>query len=232
MRVLVTPDYRTLSQTSAELVIKAVRAKPDLTIGLPTGRTPIGMYEDLVKRYRKEHLDFSLLQTFNLDEYIGLPQHHPKSYRTYMRRHFFDHVNVLPANIHIPDGSDPQQYERAIQSAGGIDLLIVGIGANAHIAFNEPGSSFDSRTRIVALAPETIHNAQQHFGNEPVPIKAVTMGIGTILEARRIVLLASGAEKSDAVERALRGPVSESIPASALQRHANMIVILDEAAKL
>src|SRR5262245_57622523 len=233
MRVLVTPDYRTLSQNAAEFVIKAVSAKSDLRLGLPTGSTPLGMYEELVNKFRREDLDFSRLQTFNLDEYLGLPHNHPKSYHTYMRRHFFDSVNVVPANIYIPDGSpgvderaESAQYERAIQASGGIDLLIVGIGANGHIAFNEPGSPFDSRTRAVDLAPKTISNARQHFGNEAVPLRAITMGIGTILEARRVMLLASGASKADAVDRALRGPVSQSVPASALQLHPYVIAIV------
>jgi glucosamine-6-phosphate deaminase len=238
MRVLVTPDYRTLSQTAAELVIKAVRAKADLTLGLPTGSTPLGMYEELVKTYQNEHLDFSRVRTFNLDEYVGLLSDHPKSYHTYMQNRFFQYVNVPPANIHIPEGkpgtdttAESLRYENSIHDAGGIDMLIVGIGGNGHIAFNEPGAAFDSRTRVVDLAPETMVNARRHFGSEPVPSKAITMGIGTIRDARRIVLLASGREKADAVERALRGPVSVTVPASALQLHPRVIVILDEAAK-
>jgi glucosamine-6-phosphate deaminase len=238
MRVLVTPDYRTLSQTAAGLVIKALSARPNLKLGLPTGTTPLGMYEELVNRYRGEHLDFSQVQTFNLDEYSGLPKDHPNSYHSYMRQHFFDGVNIPPEGIHIPDGSpgiDPavesRAYEEAIRIGGGIDLLIVGVGLNGHIAFNEPGAPLDSRTRVVDLAPETIANARQQFGSEPVPTRAITMGIGTILEARRIVLLASGGSKADVVEQSLRGPVSESMPASALQLHSNVIVILDEAAK-
>jgi glucosamine-6-phosphate deaminase len=154
-----------------------------------------------------------------------------------MRRQFFDHVNIPAANIDIPKGTpgidvdvESERYERNIAGAGGIDLLIVGIAANGHIAFNEPGSSFDSRTRAVHLAPETIANAQQHFGNERAPSRAITMGIGTMLEARRVLLLASGAAKSDAVKRALRGPVSPAVPASALQLHPRVIAILDEAA--
>ena len=237
MRVLVTPDYRTLSQTAAELVIKALRAKSNLSLGLPTGRTPLGMYEELVRKHREEHLDFSELRTFNLDEYLGLPQDHPKAYHLYMRRHFFEHVNISPANIHIPDGSpgidadrESERYEEAIHDAGGLDLLIVGIGANGHIAFNEPGSAFDSRTRAVDLAPETIANAKHYFGSDSVPARAITMGIGTILAARRILLLAAGPSKADAVDRALRGPVSTDVPASALQLHPRVIVILDEAA--
>ena len=237
MRVLVTPDYQALSQTAAELVLKAIGAKPGINLGLPTGNTPLGMYEELVRRYRIEQLDFSQIQTFNLDEYVGLTYDHPKSYHSYMRRHFFDHVNVLPANAHIPDGSpgvdldaEAVRYENQIRNAGEIDLLIVGVGANGHIAFNEPGSAFDSRTRTVDLAAETVRNAKQHFGSEPVPARAITMGIATILEAGRILLLASGASKADAVERALHGPVSESVPASALRLHPRVIVVLDEAA--
>jgi glucosamine-6-phosphate deaminase len=238
MRVLVAPDYRTLSRTAAELVVKAARAKPDLAIGLPTGSTPLGMYEEIVKTYRDEQLDFSSVQTFNVDEYAELPSDDPRSYHTYMQQHFFRHVNIPPMNIHIPEGkpgtdldAEAERYEKAIRDAGGIDILIVGIGANGHIAFNEPGAPFDSRTRIVDLAPQTIANAQRHFGGERVPPKAITMGIGTIREARRIVLLASGSHKADAIERALRGPVLESVPASVLQLHPRVIVILDEAAR-
>jgi glucosamine-6-phosphate deaminase len=237
MRVLVTPEYRTLSQTAAELVIKALHAKSNLSLGLPTGRTPLGMYEELVRKHREKHLDFSDLRTFNLDEYLGLPPDHPKAYHTYMRRHLFEHVNMSPANIHIPDGSpgidadrESERYEKAIHDAGGLDLLIVGIGANGHIAFNEPGSAFDSRTRAVDLAPETIANAKQYFGSDCVPARAITMGIGTMLEARRILLLAAGPSKADAVGRALRGPVSVDVPASALQLHPRVVAILDEAA--
>jgi glucosamine-6-phosphate deaminase len=197
------------------------------------------MYKELVRRHRDERLDFSQARTFNLDEYLGLPADHPQSYRSYMSEHFFDHINITQENVHIPDGSpgidadsECETYERAIGAAGGIDMLIVGIAANGHIAFNEPGSSFTSRTRVVTLAQETIANARPHFANEAeIPRTAITMGIATILEARRIVLLASGVSKASAVERALRGPVSESTPASVLQTHPNVIAILDEAAQ-
>jgi len=228
MRVLVAPDYRTLSRTASELVLKAVRTKRELTLGLPTGNTPLGMYEELVRSYREQQMDFSGIITFNLDEYLGLQRNDPNSYRFYMQEHFFDHVNVAPRNIHIPE--EAGSYEEKIREAGGIDLLVVGIGRNGHIAFNEPGSSFASRTREVMLAPETIANAETHFQGAPVPPRAITMGIGTILESRCIVLLAAGASKADIVRRALNGPVSESVPASALQMHRNVIAILDEEA--
>jgi glucosamine-6-phosphate deaminase len=228
MRVLVTADYRTLSQAAAELVLKAIRAKPALVLGLPTGNTPIGMYEEVVNAYRQQQLDFSRLRTFNLDEYSGIAPDNPHSYRTYMREHFFDHVNIPPGNIHVPGGTG--DYETEIAEAGGIDLLIAGIGMNGHIAFNEPGSDFASRTREVTLTAETIANAKKHFAGATVPARAVTMGIGTIRDSRCILLLASGASKRDIVTRALNGPVSETVPASALQNHANVIVVIDEAA--
>lgn len=237
MRVLVTPDYESLSQTAADLIIKAIRAKPTLRLGLPTGNTPVGLYEELVKKHRGGSLDLSQVTTFNLDEFLALPQHHPHSYHTYMRQHLFDHVNVPSQSIHIPNGSpdieaddESRRYEEAIEKAGGIDLLVVGIGLNGHIAFNEPGAAFNSRTRVVDLTPETIANAQRQFGDEPAPRQAITMGIATMLDARRILLLASGAAKAGVVERALRGPATESIPASALQLHSDVIAILDEAA--
>src|SRR5215469_13488478 len=228
MRVLVTADYRTLSQAAAELLLKAIRVKPALVLGLPTGNTPLGMYEEVVRAYREQQLDFSRLRTFNLDEYSGIAPDDPHSYRTYMRKHFFEHVNISLHNTHIPDGTG--DYEKDIVEAGGIDLLIVGIGMNGHIAFNEPGSDFGSRTREVTLTPETRANAKKHFGAATVPSRAVTMGIGTILDSRCIVLLASGASKRDIVTRALNGPVSQAVPASALQNHPNVIAVLDEAA--
>jgi len=188
------------------------------------------MYDALVEMYRKQELDFSQVRTFNLDEYLGLSPTDHNSFRAYMHRHFFDHVNIPAGNVHLPDQVDG--YEEAIRQAGGIDLLIVGIAANGHIAFNEPGSSFSSRTRIIDLAPETIDNAAKQFGKDAVPAQAITMGIGTILESRHILLLASGKEKADIVRRALRGPITESVPASVLQTHPNVIAILDEEANL
>lgn len=229
MRVLVTPDYRELSRQAAGIIADAVQARPDLVLGLPTGGTPLGMYEELVRRHRDEGLDFSRVRTFNLDEYSGLGAHHPKSYHAYMHAYFFDHVNVARESVHIPNAVPG--YEEAIRKEGGIDLLIVGIGINGHIAFNEPGSSFKSRTREVELLPETRLSARKHFENaSDVPQRAVTVGIATILEARRIVLIATGSAKADAVRRALKEPPAEAVPASALQFHSDVTVILDEAA--
>jgi glucosamine-6-phosphate deaminase len=230
MRILVTADYQMLSHAAAELIVKAVRGKAEVVLGLPTGRTPLGMYDALVEMYRNQGLDFSRVRTFNLDEYLGLAPAERNSFRAYMHRHLFDHVNIPPENVHIPDHVD--MYEQAIRETGGIDLLVVGIAANGHIAFNEPGSSFSSRTRVVDLAAETIENAAKQFGKNAVPTQAVTMGIGTILESRHILLLASGKDKADIVRRALRGPITESVPASVLQTHPNVIAILDEEANL
>jgi len=238
MRVVVTTDYRMLSQQAADMVCAALRARPELTLGLPTGNTPLGMYEELVRLHETVGLDFSKARTFNLDEYVGLAADHPKSYHAYMRRHFFDRVNVAEENIDIPGGApgidgdaESRRYEAAINAVGGIDLLIVGIGSNGHIGFNEPGSSFASRTRVVTLAPHTIANARRHFDSDAdVPRAAITVGIGTILEARRILLLASGKSKARITHELLHGPVSESLPATALQLHPDVTVILDEAA--
>jgi glucosamine-6-phosphate deaminase len=225
MRILVTPDYAALSLTAAEIVLQAVQSRQELTLGLPTGNTPLGMYRELTRAYREGRANFSEVRTFNLDEYLGLSPGDPHRFDAYMREHFFNHVNVPPLNIHFPD--DTNDYERQISDAGGIDLLVVGIGANGHIAFNEPGSSFASRTRRVELAPKTIENARKHFDPIPVPTSAVTMGIATILECRRIVLLASGRPKADIVHHALQGPSSPSVPASALQQHPDVTVIVD-----
>jgi glucosamine-6-phosphate deaminase len=212
MKVLVTADYRTLSLDGAHIVAEAVRLKPTLTIGLPAGNTPTGMYEQLAAA----QLDFSNVKTFNIDEYVGLRPDDVRSFHAYMRRTFFDHINLPPKNIHFPD----EEYEQTIRAAGGIDLLVLGIGLNGHIAFNEPGSDLNSRTRIVDLAPETV-----------APVRrGITMGIATILEARRILLLASGSSKRAILRGALEGPVQESLPASALQLHSALTVIVDKAA--
>jgi glucosamine-6-phosphate deaminase len=212
MQVFVTPDYQALSREAANIVAEALGLKPSLTLGLPAGNTPTGMYQELTKR----SLDFSRMQTFNLDEYAGLPAADARSFHAYMRRTFFDHINIPPENIHFPDDG----YEETIRAAGGIDLLILGIGLNGHIAFNEPGSAFTSRTRVVDLAPETIGPVR----------RGITMGIATIMEARRILLLASGSSKREVLRCALEDPVHEATPASALRLHSDLTVILDAAA--
>ena len=212
MQVLVTADYQTLSREAASIVAEAVRLKPALTLGLPAGNTPTGMYEELVRL----QLDFSKVHTFNLDEYVGLAPADPRSFHAYMRKTFFDRINLPQENIYFPD----EKYEETIRRAGGIDLMVLGVGLNGHIAFNEPGSALTSRTRVVTLAPETVAPVRQ----------GITMGVATILEARQILLLVSGTSKREILRRALEEPVQESLPASALQLHSNLTVIADRAA--
>ena len=238
MLVLITNDYAELSREAARIVTNAMRKKPGLRLGLATGDTQQGMYDELVRMHREEHLDFSRVITFNLDEYIGLPAGHPQSFRSVMHTALFDHVNITASHIHVPDGTPNdgfdevcQRYEQEIQRAGGIDLQIVGIGKDGHIGFNEPTSSLASRTRPKTLTQGTIEDNRHNFpkGEEP-PAAAITMGIGTILEARRILLLASGAAKAKAVALAVEGPLTASVSASALQMHGEVTVLVDRAA--
>jgi glucosamine-6-phosphate deaminase len=208
-------------------------------LGLPTGSTPIGVYRELIRLHREESLDFSNVVTFNLDEYWPMEKESIHSYRRFMRETFFDHVNIAPENIHIPDGTIPlrdteafcEAYERAIEKAGGIELQILGIGRTGHIGFNEPGSPRDSRTRMVTLDPVTRQDAaSDFFGEENVPLQAMTMGVGTILEARKIVIIALGEHKAPIVRKALEEPISEEVTASFLQTHRNATFALDLAA--
>jgi glucosamine-6-phosphate deaminase len=235
MHVIIAPDQHALGIYAAGTIADTVRSKPDAVLALPTGLTPRGMYAELVRKHRAEGLDFSHVITFNLDELVG-----PALYRTYMKSEFFDHVNVRTENIHIPDGrpgknlgEESAHFELAIHQAGGIDLLISGIGTNGHVAFNEPGTDFNSRTRVVELAPESISGLHRQFPEiHELPVRAITMGLGTIMQARRIVLLAAGQRKAEAVRQALRGPVTVSMPASILQLHGDATAILDRDAAL
>jgi len=237
IKVLITKNYDELSEKAAKIIADAIRNKPNLVLGLATGGTPVGCYRELVRMHKEEKLDFSRVVTFNLDEYIGLPPTHPQSYRYFMNENLFNHVNIRMENTHIPDGmtDDPQktceEFEKAIETAGGIDLQLLGIGANGHIAFNEPGSPFNSRTRVVEISEQTRKDNARFFQSiDEVPRQAISMGIGTIMEARKIVLLASGARKADAVAKSVKGPITEEVPASILQKHPNCTFILDEAA--
>src|SRR5215831_5129278 len=238
MLVILKHDSREIDAQAAQLIAGAIKKKPALTLGLATGSTMVGVYEHLVRLYKTGSLDFSQVVTFNLDEYLGLTRSHPKSFHYFMQEHFFRHVNVRPGNIHIPDGSirgDYDQYcasyEQAIRSAGGIDLQLLGIGRNGHIGFNEPTSSLASRTRVKVLSRETLDdNAKSFSPGEETPQCAITMGIGTILEARKILLLASGASKAAAVVKSIEGPVTSAVSASALQLHPDVTFLLDEPA--
>ncbi len=225
-------DYESVSSRAAELVCEAISENPNGVFGFATGSTPERLYELLVARYQRGEISFDRLTTVNLDEYIGLVTSHEQSYTTFMQRHLFGHVNVRPDSIHFPAAvPNPSVFEQLIQNKGGIDLQILGLGSNGHIGFNEPGSPFDSRTRIVSLAPSTIQDNARFFDSiEDVPHQAVTMGIQTIMEARKILLLACGPAKADAVARCLQGLQTEEVPGSCLQAHPSVTVLLDEAA--
>ena len=223
---------------AARLIANAVRRKPSIRLGLATGNTTVGMYKELVRLHREESLDFSRAVTFNLDEYLGLSADHPQSFRYFMQQHFFAHVNVAPQNIHIPDGSIKggyreycASYEQAIRDAGGIDLQVLGIGRNGHVGFNEPTSSLGSRTRLKVLTKGTIEDNRKFFGpHEQVPECSITVGIGTILEAKQIILLATGLSKAAPIADAIEGPITASVTASALQLHPDVTFIVDREA--
>lgn len=237
MRVIIEPDAETASRHAARFVADLVRRKPQCVLGLATGSSPLGTYRELIRLHREEGLDFSEVTTFNLDEYVGLGPGHPQSYRFFMQQNLFDHINIAGSRTHVPDGRaldfelHCRQYEQRIKDAGGIDLQILGIGSDGHIAFNEPGSSLGSRTRLKTLASETIRDNARYFGSEDkVPRLAVTMGVGTILESRRCLLLAFGPHKAVAVRDTLEGPITAQVTASALQLHREVIGVFDEAA--
>lgn len=239
MRVIRVADYQEMSEFAVALVARLVQAKPELVLGLPTGGTPLGMYARLVQAIRSGTLDLSRVTIFNLDEYVGLTENHMQSYAAYMRRHLYDQAGVRfePSRIHLPNGNAPDlvgacgAYEAAISAAGGIDVAILGLGANGHIAFNEPGCSLASRTRVVRLSERTVLDNARFFADPAaVPRHAVTMGVGTIRDAHAVLLLASGAGKAHAIATALEGPVTSRCPASALQLHPSAVVVLDEDA--
>jgi glucosamine-6-phosphate deaminase len=237
MEVVVLPTYAEMSRAAAQVVAEVLNAKPNAVLGMATGSTPLGLYQELVRMHREEGLDFSQVTTFNLDEYVGLRPSHPQSYHYFMHENFFKHVNIPPGNTYIPSGTTNnyqsfcQWYEQRIEEAGGIDVQILGIGSDGHIAFNEPGSSLSSRTRLKTLAKMTIDDNARFFErSEDVPIYAITMGVGTILEARELILLASGKNKASATAAMIEGPVTSMITASALQMHPLAKVFLDESA--
>ena len=237
MEVIIRPTDHAAAELVARIIAKELRANPHLVLGLATGRTMESVYRVLVRLHRKEALDFSLCSTFNLDEYVGLAPDDPHSFRHYMREHLFRHVNIDPRNTHLPNGqatdldAECGSYEAAIARFGGIDLQLLGIGRAGHIGFNEPLSALRSRTRVKALAPLTLEqNAGTFGGAANVPRRAITMGVGTILECRRGLLLATGAEKAEIIAQAVEGPITSMISATALQLHAHCTVVVDEAA--
>ncbi len=238
MLVIVKENYDEMSKEAAKRVASLIRKKPGAVIGFATGSTPLGLYRELIRMHKEEGLDFSKITTFNLDEYVGLPPEHPESYHYFMWENLFKHVNVDPRFVHIPHGMAEdietfcEWYEEKIKEVGGIDLQILGIGANGHIAFNEPGSSLGSRTRIKTLTEKTRRDNARFFDNDisKVPQYAITMGIGTIMEARELLLLASGEGKADAIKATVEGPITAMVPATIVQMHRKAVLMLDKEA--
>ncbi len=237
MKIIVAKDYEEMSKKAADFVAAQIILKPDSVLGLPTGSTPVGMYRELVKRYQAGDIDFSNVVTFNLDEYCGLDAENPQSYHYFMMENLFAHINVPKQNIHIPSGSaldiqkECDQYEQKIKDAGGIDLQVLGIGRNGHIGFNEPATYFEAKTHMGQLDEDTIRANARFFNSiEEVPKKAISMGIRAIMQARKILLLANGEEKAEAIYKTVQGAIVPQVPASILQLHPDVVIILDEKA--
>ena len=237
MEVIVQPTAEAAVKFTARLIADAVKAKPDFTLGLATGATMEGVYAELAAMNKRGEVDFSLTRTFNLDEYIGLPPEDKNSYRYYMNYHLFDKINIDKRNTHLPDGmaadeaAEGERYDAMIEDAGGIDLQLLGIGSDGHIGFNEPMSSLASRTRSKSLTPATYKQNSVYFNPpESMPMRAFTMGVGTILDSKRIVMLITGAKKAGIAAKAIEGPVCSMVTGSAIQLHPDVVVILDEGA--
>ena len=237
MRIIVTKDYEDMSKKAAAIIAAQVAEKPDCVLRLATGSTPIGTYKNLVEWYENGSLDFSQVRTVNLDEYRGLPRDNDQSYYYFMHDNLFNHVNIDEANTNVPDGTNPDadaecaRYEALIASYGGQDLQLLGLGHNGHIGFNEPAQEFDKTTHCVDLQESTIEANKRFFASaDDVPKQAYTMGIGTIMKAKKILVVANGEGKADIVAKAFFGPVTPEVPASILQFHPNVTIVVDEAA--
>ena len=235
MRIIETKDYNDMSRKAANIISAQVIMKPDCVLGLATGSTPIGTYEKLVEWYEKGDLDFSQVTSVNLDEYKGLDRKNDQSY--FMHEHLFNHVNIKEENTNVPDGTQPDgekecaRYEELIRSLGGVDLQLLGLGHNGHIGFNEPADAFDKTTHCVDLTESTIEANKRFFASaDEVPRQAYTMGIGTIMQAKKILIIVSGEDKADIVRDAFFGPVTPRVPASILQMHSDVTLVADEAA--
>ena len=237
MRIIRAKDYKDMSRKAANIISAQVILKPDSVLGLATGSSPIGTYEQLVKWYEKGDLDFADVTTVNLDEYYGMKPENDQSYHYFMHDHFFDHVNIDPSRINLPNGMEPDEkkecarYDAVLRSVGDVDIQLLGIGRNGHIGFNEPSDHFVKETHVVDLTESTIEaNARFFASADDVPKQALTMGIGCIMAARRILLIASGADKADAIYKTVCGPITPECPASILQLHPDVVLVCDEAA--
>lgn len=237
MRVYCAADYYHASRVAANIISAQVIMKPDCVLGLATGSTPVGTYEQLIRWYEKGDLDFSQVHSINLDEYRGLSPENEQSYRYFMNTHLFDKINIDKKNTFVPDGLEPdpekacRDYEEIIRAHGGVDLQILGLGHNGHIGFNEPGSAFEKETHCVTLSENTKQaNARFFASMEEVPTEAYTMGIKSIMQAKKIVVIVSGESKKEIVKKAFHGPITPEVPASVLQLHNDVILVGDEAA--
>lgn len=237
MKIYEAKDYKEMSRKAANIISAQIIMKPDCTLGLATGSTPIGTYEELVERYEKGDLDFSQVTSVNLDEYKGLDRENDQSYYYFMHQHLFSHVNIDLGNTHLPDGTEPDsvkecaRYDELIRSLGGVDLQLLGLGHNGHIGFNEPAETFAKGTNCVDLHESTIEANKRFFASaDDVPRQAYTMGIQTIMSARKVLVVVSGEDKADIVAKAFFGPVTPKVPASILQLHSDVTVVGDAAA--
>lgn len=243
MRVIIEPDYESMSRWAADYVanrIKEANPTPEkpFKLGCPTGSSPLGLYKGLIEKYKAGEISFQNVITFNMDEYVNLPEEHPESYHSFMWKNFFSHIDIKKENVHILNGNakdlikECDDYEAAIEAAGGIDLFMGGVGPDGHLAFNEPGSSLSSKTRIKTLTTDTIIANSRFFGNDLslVPSQALTVGIGTVMAAKEVLLVCNGHHKARALQHIVDGPVSHKWTASALQMHRHCIVVCDEAA--
>ena len=243
MRVIIEPDYESLSKWAANYVanrIKEANPTPEkpFKLGCPTGSSPLGLYRELIKKYEAGELSFQNVITFNMDEYVKIPEDHPESYHSFMWKNFFSHIDIKPENVHILNGNaadlvkECEDYEKAIEAAGGIDLFMGGVGPDGHLAFNEPGSSLSSKTRIKTLTTDTIHANSRFFeGNlDLVPKQALTVGIGTVMAAKEVLLVCNGHVKARALKHCIDGYISHKWTSSMLQMHPHAIVVCDEAA--
>lgn len=234
MRIICAKDYKEMSEMAADIIGAQVLLKSDAVLGLATGSTPIGTYEELVRRYEAGRLDFSKIKTVNLDEYRGLTRDNDQSYYYFMHSHLFDHININKNNTKVPDGMEPdalkagQDYENIIKNYGGIDLQLLGLGNNGHIGFNEPGDEFIDKTHVVDLTESTIEANKRFFASiDDVPKQAYTMGIGSIMRAKRVLMVVNGKGKAEIVKEAFFGPITPKVPASILQLHNDFILIGD-----
>ena len=234
MRIICAKDYKEMSEMAADIIGAQVLLKPDAVLGLATGSTPIGTYEELVRRYEAGRLDFSKIKTVNLDEYRGLTRDNDQSYYYFMHSHLFDHININKNNTKVPDGMEPdalkagQDYENIIKNYGGMDLQLLGLGNNGHIGFNEPGDEFIDKTHVVDLTESTIEANKRFFASiDDVPKQAYTMGIGSIMRAKRVLMVVNGKGKAEIVKEAFFGPITPKVPASILQLHNDFILIGD-----